>query len=203
MLFLPSNYISEEDAKKILEPHLIILSNCIKAAWLKWENLNEIAPDFRFPLSSRTRACCIYDHICHEIKHQFLETKGVYVSESRGFLLLNIDGLVLIRFKKINSLNKSSNIATYQQYVYNAQLELPGIPNSAARLTAGYLLDKFQASIKDMRMTFPMRKGVLWSFSLPGTEIQAIQPPMPFEEPVKAKVKAKGVSHDTKKMSEQ
>src|SRR5579862_5340370 len=75
---LPDNYLSEEDAKKILEPHLDVLTNCFKAAWQKWQRFStdSSTADLRYPLSPRTRACFIYDHICHEIKHQFNEISG-------------------------------------------------------------------------------------------------------------------------------
>ena len=203
---LPANYISEEEAKKILESHLPILTNCIKVAWQQWERLDEKAPDLRFPLAARTRACFIYDHICYEVKHQFEGVSGVSINDKPEFVLLNIENLILIRFKKLNSASQGSNIATIQQDNYNLQLELPGIPNSAARITAGYLLDKIQATIKDIRIAFPVdRRGkrVLWSFSLLGTKIEVVQPEMEFKEPTKPRVKAKAVIQKTRKTSEQ
>ncbi|HYT43547.1 MAG TPA: hypothetical protein VEP90_14510, partial [Methylomirabilota bacterium] len=153
---LPANYISEEATREILKPHLSTLTNCITTPWQQWERFGEIAPDLRFPLIARTRACFIYDHICHEIKHQFEGISGVSVDDRRGFLLLNIENLLLMRFKKLNKSFQASNIATYQQENYSLQLELPGIPDSAARITAGYLLDKIQAGMKDIRIVFPI-----------------------------------------------
>jgi hypothetical protein len=62
-----------------------------------------------------------------------------------------------MRFKKLNKFYRASNIATYQQEVYNLQMELPNIPDSAARITAGYLLDKIhQADMKDICVVFPV-----------------------------------------------
>lgn len=206
MITLPANFVSEDEARKILEPYLTTLVNCIKAPWQKWERLNEIAPDLRFPLTARTRACFIYDHICYEIKHQFAGISHATIDDHRGFLLLNIENLLLVRFKKLNSSYQSSNITTDQQNRYNCQLELPGIPNAAARVTAGYLLDKIQAQIRDIRVTFPVGsngRNVLWSFSILGTAIEAIQPEIGFEEPAKPRVKAKGITQDTRKTSTQ
>lgn len=208
-ILLPNNYISEEEARKILEPHLAILTNCFNTSWKKWERFgaDPSTSDLRFPLSPRTRACFIYDHICHEIKHQFDGISNVSIDDSHGFLKLNIQNLILIRFKKFNSASQSSNIATCQQDRYNRQMELPGIPNAAARITAGYLLDRIhQTDLKDIRVAFPTGpkgKNVLWGFSILGTKIEAIQPEMEFIEPAKPKVKAKGVTQDTRKTSEQ
>jgi hypothetical protein len=203
---LPSNYISEDEAKRILEPHLSTLTNCIKTAWQQWEGFDQEAPDLRFPLAPRTRACFIYDHICHEIKHQFEGKSGVTIDDKLGFLFLNIENLLLMRFKKLNTASQASNIPTIQQDIYNLQLELPGIPNSAARISAGYLLDKIQATIKDIRVAFPVgRRGrkVLWSFSILGTRLEAVQPEMEFGEPAKPKVRAKGVVQEKRKTSGQ
>src|SRR6266550_8191741 len=135
MISLPANYVPEEEAKQILEPHLLTLSNCFKIAWQQWKRFDQKAPELRFPLAPRTRACFIYDHICHEIKHQFEGKSGVTIDDKPGFLLLNIENLLLIRFKKLNTASQASNIPTIQQNIYNLQLELPGIPNSAARIT--------------------------------------------------------------------
>ena len=206
MISLPANYVSEEEAKQILEPHLSTLSNCLKIAWQQWESFDQKAPELRFPLAPRTRACFIYDHICHEIKHQFEGKSGVTIDDKPGFLLLNIENLLLIRFKKLNTASQGNNIPTIQQNIYNLQLELPGIPNSAARITIGYLLDKVQTAIKDIRVTFPVgRRGkkVLWSFSILGTKLEAVQPEMEFEEPAKPKVRAKGTAQEKRKTSGQ
>jgi hypothetical protein len=207
MISLTANYISEEEAQKILEPYLLTLTNCMKVAWQQWERLNEFDNSrIRYPLTARTRACFIYDHICHEIKHQFEGVSGVSIDDSRGFLLLNIQNLLLMRFKKLNRFNQASNIATYQQETYSLQMELPDIPDSAARITVGYLLDKIhQAELRDLRVVFPVGsrgKNILWSFSILGTKVEAIQPEIEFEEPAKPRVKAKGIVQETRKTGE-
>ena len=121
--------------------------------------------------------------------------------------MLNIENLLLMRFKKLNKFYRASNIATYQQEVYNLQMELPNIPDSAARITAGYLLDKIhQADMKDICVVFPVGskgKNILWSFSILGTNVEAVQPEMEFEEPAKPRVKAKGVGQNKKETSGQ
>jgi len=144
--------------------------------------------------------------MCHEIKHQFEGVSGVSIDDKHGFLLLNIENLLLMRFKKLNKFYQASNIATIQQDTYNRQLELPDIPDSAARVTAGYLLDKIhQAGMKDIRVVFPVGpkgKNILWSFSILGTNVEAVQPEMEFEEPAKPRVKAKGIVQETRKTGE-
>lgn len=207
MISLTAKYVTEEKTRQILEPYLPILTSCLKVPWQQWERLKEEKTyDLWFPLTPRTRACFLYDHICHQIRHQFEGICGVTITEEHGFLLLNVQNLLLIRFKKLNSFGQASNVHTQQQKDYNLQLELPGIPNSAARITAGYLLDKLQNDVEDIRVVLPIgarARQVIWSYSILGNRIEAIQPEMEFEEPVKPKVKAKRVTQVARKTSEQ
>lgn len=194
-------FLAEEKARKILNPHLPKLADCFKSAWQKWDRLAEVAPDLRYPLSARTRAGFIYDHICNEVRHQFEGVPGVTLVDSVGFLILTIENSLILRFKKLNKRDQSSNISTAQQERYIQQEPLPGLPEGT-RLTAGYILDKIQAQIDDIRVTFPVgkrAKDILWSFSILGTGIDVMQPQLAldFEEPVRAKIKVKGLTEDT------
>src|SRR5690348_15539777 len=90
MISLLENLISEEEAKRILDPHLTKLAHCFQVAWQQWETFGTDASAIRYPLSARTRACFINDHICHQIRHQFADVNGVTYDDRHGFLLLNI-----------------------------------------------------------------------------------------------------------------
>lgn len=193
--------ITEQRAKAILEPHLDAIRDCIQAAWQRWEKLD---PAAQFPLSTRSRATCIYDYICHEVRHRFAGTSDVTIQTSHGVLLLNFAGIVLIRFKKLDDSRRGSNIPTRHQRLLSMQLELPELPPEATRLVAGYQLDKLQSSLSDILITCPRGRTVEWFFSVHDTQ----QVALPFPETVVAqelasvlapKVRAKNVARDKKR----
>ncbi|HVV71497.1 MAG TPA: hypothetical protein VHI52_08370 [Verrucomicrobiae bacterium] len=159
--------ISQTDAELVLEPYLVRLRECIRVAWKRWEKFCIDCPAMRKPLTPRTRANFLYDHIVEIAEAEFLADRPkVFLNHSRGFLEIDIDSQIVIRFKKLNKKYKASNIQTHQQVLYSMQSNLFGPSKEAARLVCGYLLTVVATEIKDIAITCPNGSVVEWFFSI-------------------------------------
>src|SRR5215210_6971317 len=142
--------ISAEEAQAILYPQRAKqLAACIQGSWGKWEELGRRAPDLQIPLNASARALIVHNHITDLARKEFADDPGVHIGDNRGFLILTIEEKVVVRFKKYRNNNfTTSNIPTRQQLQFAYQHQLPGMPQEATKLVAGYLLDELQTSIE-------------------------------------------------------
>lgn len=155
--------ISKAQAKRILAPYMEPLVQSIEQAWERWWELPAKAVK---AAGGRSRANLVYDFICDEIRTRFENMPGVSVHETRhNMLWLNIEGLLVIRFKKLDNLKLGSNIATRFQTEFTLQMQLPDLPPEAARLVVGYQIDKVQSKITDVLVTYRVGDVVKWFFS--------------------------------------
>jgi len=195
--------LPKESAQTLLQPYFQILIQIINGAWAAWEQFGEIAPGLRSPLSASCRARFVYDHIVALAKVEFDTKKGVRLEEKRGFLLIHIDNLLTIRFKKFNSKLRSSNIQTRQQVLFALQMDMPGLPKST-RLVAGYKLDELAVAIEQIAVTCPNGNKLEYIIEVPddasgADNIIAIGP---TDAPIKpADVVAKNVQRTDKEQN--
>ena len=193
--------LSAEDAKTLLDPYLATVRSCIEGGWQAWKKLSEVAPDLSAPLSKRSRASFVYDHISAKVKAAFDGSNAVSIQEKRGFLTLEIEGpdaRAILRFKKLDKDKRGHNYQTGQQVLFTLQLKLPGWPAHATRLVAGYQLDTPEVDIHQFLITCPVGRDVEWFFAIDeesGGKVVKIPsapivPAMPQKETI---VVAKGV----------
>ncbi len=162
--------LSKESAETLLKPYLEAIRECIKAGWDAWILFGSLAPELRAPLSKRSRATFVYDHIVYNIKAKFYKDPNVGLLEKRGFLNLEIDGgtdaRAILRIKKLDQKNRARNYPTTQQVLFSMQLNLPGWPKDATRLIAGYKLDLTETEIQEYLVTLPVGSNVEWFFEI-------------------------------------
>jgi hypothetical protein len=194
--------LSAEDAKTLLKPYLDLTRDCITGGWQAWKKFSEVAPDLVAPLSKRSRASFVYDHIAFAVQSKFDGLNAVSVRDKGGFLTLEIEGdeaNALLRFKKLDGKMRGRNYQTRQQVLFTLQLTLPGWPADATRLVAGYQLDTPEVDIDQLLITCPIGRKVEWYFGIDEGEGKVVQipsapsaPAAPFV-PKETKVIAKGV----------
>jgi hypothetical protein len=112
---------------------------------------------------NRAVANCIYSHAEKRMMAAAEVVDGVVPIRLRGLVVLNYRDKVLTRFKKVNGNGRHSNYLTKQQLAYDDQLTLPGIPDAARRLTVGYELDAEGLGLKQIMITRPMGRSILWT----------------------------------------
>lgn len=121
--------------------------------------------------TDRATANCIYSHAEKRmlgaadslIGLHSLNIKDIRALNIKGLRVLNFQNKVLIRFKKVKANGKHSNYQTRQQEDYDDQKTLPGIPEPAFRLTAGYELDASGSVLERIMIVRPNGRNIFWN----------------------------------------
>src|ERR1051325_9568017 len=171
----PQPLISKEEAQALLQPHMATFWKIMQAVWKAWEGIPE---EQRMMMTPTARANCLYSFIIHHARSQFSNHNDVKILEKRLFLV-GIKGMVLLRFKKLKSVDdkRSSNYPTLFQVNYTAQRMLPGMPPEAARLTVGYVLDITATSVQGLFVTYPCGSMLHWDFEVERRAAKVVQLP--------------------------
>src|SRR5689334_12056042 len=86
----------EERAQSLLAPYLAVLAACIRESWGRWLNFLNADGVMASPLSARTRAGIVSDHMWHLVKTRFAGMPGACTSEERGLRILSLNDQVNI-----------------------------------------------------------------------------------------------------------
>lgn len=111
--------------------------------------------------SSRAAATCTYDHMVANADRLWTDRPGITPKEIRGLKVWIIGSVAVLRFKKMDEDGRSRNYPTKQAKNFDRQLELPGLPDPAIRLTAGYWLDETQTEFIRAQVSRPLAPGVV------------------------------------------
>jgi hypothetical protein len=99
----------------------------------------------------------------------FQNTKVRHI-ESNALQLFEVEGHALVRFAKFGPGLSTSKNSTHQQKDFDAQQQLPGMPQ-ATHLVVGYVLDPLETHIERVAVACPYFDGNLWSFDLEMEEV--------------------------------
>jgi hypothetical protein len=155
--------LTHDEAFEVLDPHLPAIARCPEHAWMQWEILRSTSPALFAPLSKRTRATFVYDHTIAQARREFPGTGGgPRLIEGRGGLtMLEIDGRLRLRFKRMRPNLTTSSIMTAQQTQLHLQLPLPGL-GGATNATVGYMTDITETGIERKAIVCRRDAAVLW-----------------------------------------
>ncbi len=188
----------EEEKSFVRDIIQIYEEKLVEAVSEAWQSYQSIDPAMSYAWSSRSRASIVNDNICLEVRRRFEAIPGVTIMDHTGFLILNFQDLVLVRFKMLDKRLRAANYPTKQQKNYDDQLELSGLPPKAIRVVVGYQLDRTQTQLRGILITRPIRNNVRWSYSILNAADIVVQHPLVVEEasvvadqPAKHRVKAK------------
>lgn len=131
------------------------------------------SPEARADHTDRAMANCIYSHAEKRMIGAAAETAGLAAIGLRGLNVLNYGDKAVIRFKKVSANGQHRNYQTKQQQKYDDQLPLPGIPQPAYRLTAGYQLDPTGSALERIMIARPIGKQIFWAAQVSMTDREA------------------------------
>ena len=133
------------------------------AAWKQFADAN---PSARFPLTPRTMANFVNDHVVQEARIEFASVPGVSCFEERGLFALSFDKKLLMRLKKADEDDLTRNYPTLQQKdVRSQQLIIEGW-EEATWVNAAYHFTPTSDAIDRILITCLMTDYNLWSISI-------------------------------------
>lgn len=176
----PPPSLGADAAHAFLKPHVDKLVSALQFGWTAWERLGKEAPKLRVDLDPRARAACVSAWISAEARRLFSDQKSVRITDQRRFLELVFEDRYVVRFKKLDTRGRWSNISTKQQKLWNSQqLELPGLPPRAVRLIAGYQLNALGTALEKTMLAMPDQNAVAWVLEITGDSENVIPMPVP------------------------
>lgn len=161
----------------------------MQSVWQAWEELPEKQ---RMMMTPTARANNLYSFFMFYARTYFADVHGVNILHKRLFLI-GVHGVLLLRFKKLKSLEdkRSRNYPTLYQVEYSKQQPLPDMPPEAVRLTIGYVLNITSTGVHGLYATYPFGSMLYWDFEFERPAEKVIQ--MPAKQERKRKVRAKNV----------
>jgi len=156
---------TRNEAIEVLKSYLPTLYMCVRDGVEVGLELLQGSPVLHTP---RSQASVIHDCMVEFAKARLAGAEGVTWTEDCGFLLLEFEGGVRVRFKKLGDDRKPRNVPTGQQTAIMEQLWLfPDMANDATLLVAGYQLDPSGTAIADILITCQCGSRVEWWFPIP------------------------------------
>lgn len=123
--------------------------------------------------SNRAAANVVYDHAEKAMIRRFDGMAGVSFINKDGLHVLNYFDRVVLRFKKVKPSGKHANYQTQRQQDYDDQKIIPGLPEAAKRLTAGYQLSVGGDAIERVMIARPLGRAIAWAAQIVALEERA------------------------------
>lgn len=105
----------------------------------------------------------VHSHIISEFEKEFANQSGCQILDVRGLKVLNIRDRIVARMKKVDSEGRHRNADTKQQRDFDRQMQLPGLPEAALRLTFGYEPDLAFSICERIIIARPQGKSTVWN----------------------------------------
>jgi len=158
-----------DDVKAVMQPYLVLARQCITASFEALERLRSQSFPECAPLTGRTIAGILHDHMVSEARKAFggLEP-DVMLNDDTGFLVVDFYGRVKMRFKRLSPHLHPYNVVTEQQEAYEHQTLFGP---AATLVTAGYRLSEM-GTFRDAHIVCWGASGRLWSFPLPPPAVE-------------------------------
>lgn len=176
--------ISKLNAEQILGPFLSRFRDCIVQAFQKYRTDYKTVSIVH---TQRSRASLIHDHMIAFAREFLGGDPQIQIFAKRGLSLVNVKDNLLIRFKKLDAKRHSRDNATQQNFLFTAQLDLPGISSELTHLQAGYVLNELQTGLEGVYITCPNGKHLEWFIDLtllPSTKVAEFTQPKTPAPPV-------------------
>ncbi len=171
MVAVVASVISQERAEEILAPHIDAVGSCLFNAWDHWRTT-----ELPLSVTPRARANLVYDFAVGEARSTLRGREGLVLTEERGFLAVNADEKLLLRFKKYRKGLATSGISTRQKRLFDQQqLSIAGM-EQVTGIIAGYELDEFQREIKRVAITCRMGTSLIWTIDVARPDASAVVP---------------------------
>lgn len=177
--------ISQADAMEVLGPHGDALFRIASAPWDEYHALTPASLLVKY--GSRTRATSVHDLMIDEATRYTVASGGdVRMFHRQSMRGMVINGRIAIRLKKLDEDSYSKGHYTKQVEEFRSQIVLDGI-DAAHHLELGYVLNKLETEIAEVRIVCPAGRNIAWSSRIDQSGIESVvqdlfSPPSPSED---------------------
>jgi hypothetical protein len=199
----PEGLLSQDKAQRLMAQYADRFSQIWRDAWGIWEQ--GIAPELRSYLRPSTRSGIIHDAAVARAREILAEDEGIEFCKHLGFAKIYVEGIAVIRLKRVGRDHLAKNIKTRQQRRWYAHKPIDGVRDDVTRLTVGYTLNATQTDLDRIVVSLQYGlKDLVYSFFLDEAagEMPAITPmpsqPLPPETKPVVRAKGKGVARKAK-----
>lgn len=155
--------LSRDQSLSVLTPHA---ERLYRIGALPFESYQRDYPNQAIH-TPRTRANILYDLMVNQARIEFRGIRGAQIIDPpSGVVLLEIDGRVVIRFKKLDDDSLPRNYPTEAAKNWDTGEDLPGIPSSPQRLALGYRFNRLQTAIRDVLISNTLAGRLLYDIIL-------------------------------------
>jgi hypothetical protein len=192
-----NNVVRRERAVTLLQDHIKPLQVCVLEGFDVWLDFANKCPEFRVAMTPRTVAGFINDWVVQHAREQFIEKRGeVEFSDDRGFFNIGFHRAIVLRFKKLDDDDGTSNIPTKQQQEIGAQCLQYRDWEAVTWVSAGYHFTKACDAIDRIAIVCHYAGRKLWDIPIldvadPESILLFDEPPV--VEPRKSKVRPKNM----------
>lgn len=163
-LLFEDGRLTGDGAFQLLNPYFPEITGCINSGLNAFRVLEQTNPEVCLCLVPRSRACIIHDHMEDYARRIFSGMEpDIMLGSDVGFLIVDFQGKIKMRFKKLSFDLRPYNVKTNQQQAYDDQtLFAP----PATLVTAGYRLDS-TGVFRDAQIVCWAGSELRWSVPLP------------------------------------
>lgn len=147
----------------LIEPLLGALHDCLLDGMAFRQDPSNYSAEAIAQQRGRTASNCVNDHAFHRLRERLDGRSGCHFLNIRQLELLNFRDEAIIRLKRVNGAGRASNLQTPQQQDYDDQKVLPGLPEGAVRLVAGYQADVMFTAVDRVIISRPLGRDVRWA----------------------------------------
>jgi hypothetical protein len=173
----------EDEAKRLLDPYMVLFGQIFPTAWERWERFGESTPDLRLQVTSSTRASMLNNFGASAAEEIFGDTgPEIVLTDQPGFLLVVVESKLHVRLKKYRGRTcQTSGIPTDQRKMFESQQPLIGFPE-ASNCVLGYILKPDASGISETSITCKTKEVMHWKFEVPmigsGENVEELPTPL-------------------------
>ena len=163
--------ITKEEAKEILKPFAQLFYDAIIDGFSDYKTYDLE----RGVIHDKTvKSNLVRSYVLHRVKQLVANNPSLRLIEQKRMFAVLVSDKVVIRFKKLNDIFRSSNIPTKQIKEFRSRiLSFQGV--TALPIDAGWRVNDFYTEIEDVHFVCPNGVGNLWRFPLEDLAVQKNQ----------------------------
>jgi hypothetical protein len=163
--------LTKDEAKEVLKTVAQSLHDAIIGGFSDYK----IYDSERAVIHDKTvKSNLVRSYVLNRVKQLVANNPSLKLIEQKRMFAILVSDKIVIRFKKLNNIFRSSNIPTKQANEFRSRiLTFKGV--RALPIDAGWRVNEFYSEIEDVHFVCPNGIGNLWRFPLEDLAVQKIQ----------------------------